>query len=134
MLDRKVVYDIKADVPLTCGRRNKATNHKLQLGGTGITPDHCQFVTQEDGTVRFKPLDAKAMEHCKVNGVSLTSMEGVILKPNDRICLGPSAIFLFKNKAKEDASSMEDSEENPITFDTAADEVAQNDNLAEKAE
>lgn len=29
---------------------------------------------------------------------------------------------------------MEDSEENPITFDTAADEVAQNDNLAEKAE
>ena len=74
------------------------------------------------------------MEHCKVNGVSLTSMEGVVLKPNDRICLGPSAIFLFKNKAKEDASSMEDSEENPITFDTAADEVAQNDNLAEKAE
>jgi len=42
------------------------------------------------------------MEHCKVNGVSLTSMDGVILKPNDRICLGPSAIFLFKNKAHED--------------------------------
>lgn len=74
------------------------------------------------------------MEHCKVNGVSLTSMDGVILKPNDRICLGPSAIFLFKNKAKEDASTMKDSDEDPINFDTAADEVAQNENLAEKAE
>jgi len=64
------------------------------------------------------------MEHCKVNGVSLTSMDGIILKPNDRICLGPSAIFLFKNKAKETDASMEDTDENPILFDTAADEVA----------
>jgi len=134
MLDRKVIYDIKADEPLTCGRRNKAAAHKLQLGGTGITPDHCQFITEADGTVRFKPLDAKAMEHCKVNGVSLTSMDGVILKPNDRICLGPSAIFLFKNKAHEDEASMADPDDNPISFDTAADEVAQNENLAEKAE
>jgi len=45
MLDRKVIYDIKADEALTCGRRNKASNHKLQLGGTGITPDHCEFIT-----------------------------------------------------------------------------------------
>lgn len=106
MLDRKVIYDIKADEPLTCGRRNKSASHKLQLGGTGITPDHCTFITEPDGHVRFKPLDAKAMEHCKVNGVSLTSMDGIILKPNDRICLGPSAIFLFKNKAKEEEASM----------------------------
>jgi len=124
MLDRKVIYDIKPEDPLTCGRRNKATSHKLQLGGTGITPDHCTFITEADGSVRFKPLDAKAMEHCKVNGVSLTSMDGIILKPNDRICLGPSAIFLFKNKAKETDASMEDTDENPILFDTAADEVA----------
>jgi len=134
MLDRKVIYDIKADTPLTCGRRNKAAAHKLQLGGTGITPDHCQFVTGEDGNVTVKPLDAKAMEHIKVNGVSLTSMDGMVLKPNDRICLGPSAIFLFKNNAKASEASMEDTDENPISFDTAADEVAQNENLAEKAE
>ena len=38
------------------------------------------------------------MEHCKINGVALTNMDGKVLKPNDRICLGPSAIFLFKNK------------------------------------
>jgi hypothetical protein len=41
MLDRKVIYDIKATEALTCGRRNKSSGHKLQLGGTGITPDHC---------------------------------------------------------------------------------------------
>lgn len=61
-------------------------------------------------------------------------MDGVVLKPNDRICLGPSAIFLFKNDAKKDEASMPDDPSNPISFDMAADEVAQNDNLAEKAE
>jgi len=29
MLDRRVVYDIKLDEPLTCGRRNKQSDHKL---------------------------------------------------------------------------------------------------------
>lgn len=29
MLDRKVVYDIKQDAKLTCGRRNKKSDHKL---------------------------------------------------------------------------------------------------------
>ena len=29
MLDRKVVYDIKSDEPLTCGRRGKTSSHKL---------------------------------------------------------------------------------------------------------
>ena len=29
MLDRKVVYDIKDGEPLTCGRRNKQSGHKL---------------------------------------------------------------------------------------------------------
>jgi len=29
MLDRKVVYDMTDGQPLTCGRRNKASSHKL---------------------------------------------------------------------------------------------------------
>lgn len=100
-LDRKVTYDIKEGEPLTAGRRNKQSKHKLQLGGTGIFPEHCSFVHQADGTVLLKPLDPKAMEHVKINGIALTNMDGVVLKPNDRICLGPSAIFLFKNKKNE---------------------------------
>lgn len=43
LLDRKVVYDIKADEALTCGRRQKGSQHKLQLGGTGIQQNHCRF-------------------------------------------------------------------------------------------
>jgi hypothetical protein len=43
-LDRKVTYDIKDDEPLTAGRRNKQSKHKLQLGGTGIFPEHCTFI------------------------------------------------------------------------------------------
>jgi len=39
MLDRKVIYDIKEGEALTCGRRNKKSNHRLQLGGVGIEPD-----------------------------------------------------------------------------------------------
>lgn len=33
MLDRKVVYAIDGEQPLTCGRRQKTSTHKLQLGG-----------------------------------------------------------------------------------------------------
>ena len=29
LLDRKVVYDIKEDEPLTCGRRNRTSTHRL---------------------------------------------------------------------------------------------------------
>ena len=80
--------------------------------------------------MRIKPLDAKAMEQIKVNGVALTSMDGVILTPNDRICLGPSAIFLFKNEAQKEKASVPDPDENgePISFDFAADEVANMEN------
>jgi len=74
------------------------------------------------------------MEHCKINGVALTNMDGVVLKPNDRICLGPSAIFLFKNKQNESNASMPDPDDDPISYDMAAEEVANNENLAQKAE
>lgn len=122
LLDRKVVYDIKEGEPLTCGRRSKGSNHKLQLGGTGVQPDHAQFETTPEG-IRLKPLNEKAMEHIKVNGKPFTSMDGVVLKPNDRICIGPSAVFLFKNKAKEEEASMPDPDDDPISFDFANEEV-----------
>jgi hypothetical protein len=50
-------------------------------------------------------------------------MTGKILKPNDRICIGPSAYFLFKNTLKEDEASMPDQAQNPILYDFAAEEV-----------
>jgi hypothetical protein len=121
MLDRKVVYDINFD-GLSCGRRGKASKHKLQLGGSGIDPDHAIFL--KDGNhVKLMPLSEKAMANCKVNGVPIASMKGVRLKPNDRICLGSSSYFLFKNKQHEKEASMPDSETDPITVEMAADEV-----------
>lgn len=49
MLDRKVKYKISQEEPLFCGRRNKDSNYKLQLGGTGILPDHCKFEITSKG-------------------------------------------------------------------------------------
>jgi len=51
-------------------------------------------------------------------------MFGLILRPNDRICIGSNAIFLFKYKAKEDQmASIIDPEDDPISFDFANEEI-----------
>lgn len=123
MLDRRVIYDIGKDEPLICGRRNKNSSNKLQLGGTGIEPDHCVFGYEEDGTVRLKACNEKSMKHIRVNGELLKIINGQILRPNDRIQIGPSAIFLFKNMQREQDASMPDPDDDPISFDFAADEV-----------
>jgi len=59
-------------------------------------------------------------------------MDGVVLKPNDRICIGPSAFFLFKDKANEGGASLPDPDDDPISFDMAADEVAEVENKEQK--
>ena len=62
------------------------------------------------------------MQNCRVNG-EVVPIVGLVLRPNDRIAIGPSAIFLFKNKQNEADASMPDNEDDPITFDYAAEEV-----------
>ena len=90
LLDRKVQYDIKSGEPLYCGRRNKNSTFKLQLGGTGIQPEHCKFVLDPMGTfVLVTALDDKAVSQIRINGKVLTGMEEVQLRPNDRIAIGP---------------------------------------------
>ena len=131
-LDRKVAYAIEEGEELTCGRRKKGSDHKLQLGGTGIDTDHVKWVLQDDGTVKIIPLSEKAMPQIKVNGVALTSMDGLVLKANDRICIGPSAIFLFKNDSKLDDSCMKDPADDPISFEFASDEVYEKEQGKEK--
>ena len=74
-----------------------------------------------------------AAQNIRVNG-HLVDPKGVTLRPNDRVCIGPSAIFLFKHKAKEDQASMADSPEDPITFDYAEEEVQAIENKQEQAE
>lgn len=50
-------------------------------------------------------------------------MSEVKLRPNDRIQIGPSALFLYKNVGKDHEASRPDTEEDPITFDFASEEV-----------
>lgn len=46
-------------------------------------------------------------------------MEGVKLKPNDRIIFGTHSAFLFKYPEYESEAELEDTEENPITWESA---------------
>jgi len=86
----------------------------------GICKDHCKFVLGPEAKfVLLTPLDSKALEHIRVNGKKLKDMSEVQLKPNDRIAIGPSALFLFKNVAHEALASMPDTPEDPIDFDFA---------------
>ena len=125
MLDRHVVYEIVDENPLFCGRRNKQSNYKLQLSGMGIQAEHCKFLSFENGkTVQVVPLDEKAIQFIKINGKSLTDMSARNLKPNDRICIGPSAIFLLKNMNFEHLAEIQDTHEDHITFEFAEAEVA----------
>lgn len=75
-----------------------------------------------------------ALEYTRINGKPLESMDCVILKPNDRICIGPSAFFLFKNKADEENASLPDPDDDPITFDDASEEIVKYDTKIEEEE
>jgi hypothetical protein len=61
-------------------------------------------------------------------------MDEVKLRPNDRICIGPASLFIYKNKQKEAEASMPDTDENPITHEFASDEVIEADNEGQKEE
>jgi hypothetical protein len=76
-----------------------------------------------NGNTLLIPLHENAIKHTKVNGKKLEGMKGVVLKPNDRICIGPSAIFLFKHRDKESEASMPDTDAEPISFDFASAEA-----------
>lgn len=130
MLDRKVQYDIKPGEALYCGRRNKNSSFKLQLGGTGILPEHCKFsLGPNETSLYLTPLDPKAIAQIRINGIVFPDMNDKKLLPNDRIGIGPSALFIYKNKKVEHEAIMEDTEENPITHEMAADEVIEAENV-----
>lgn len=124
MLDRKAIYDIKIGESLTAGRRSKASSHKLQLGGVGVQTDHVVFECDEEGNTTLKACNTAAADQLRVNGKKVGSIEPIVLKPNDRICIGPSAVFLYKNIPKEaECASMPDDPADPISYDLAAEEI-----------
>ena len=77
------------------------------------------------------PLDPKAVSQIRVNGKKLTDMSEVRLCPNDRLCIGPSSYFIYKNRQHDEEQSMPDTDENPITLEFASEEVLQADHEEE---
>ena len=72
-----------------------------------------------DGSYWLKPTNAQSVDQIAVNGVKSASMDGVRLNPNDRIVFGTHSVFLFKNPESQEHPSLEDSEENPISWEQA---------------
>jgi hypothetical protein len=53
----------------------------------------------------IKPTSPEALDHITVNGQKLTSIDGVLLRPNDRIIFGTNSVFLFKDQTSSAAPS-----------------------------
>ena len=66
----------------------------------------------------LKPSSPNSLDQITVNGKKMSSKDGVLLKPNDRIIFGTHCVFLFKDPSKPgDNGSMADSDSDPITWE-----------------
>lgn len=67
----------------------------------------------------LKPTSAASVENITVNGKKLTSMDGVALKPNDRIIFGTGSVFLFKDPTSSLPPTLPDTEEDQVSYEQA---------------
>ncbi|CDW79443.1 kinesin motor domain containing protein [Stylonychia lemnae] len=125
LLDRKILYDLTQSDQIHIGRKNGNPAPQVVLGGIGIQANHAFFEVGSDGQYYLKPSSASSVDQISVNGKKLTSMDGIMLTPNDRIVFGTHSVFLFKDPDNEASSSQEDSEDNPITWESAQSEKAE---------
>lgn len=118
MLDRKIFIDLSKITKCTIGRKNQNENPTLVLGGIGIQQDHACIETDGKKTV-IKPLSKEAVKYIYINGEKLTSEKSITLKANDRIIFGTGTCFIFRNEDCAAASEIQDTKENPVTFEFA---------------
>ena len=71
------------------------------------------------------------MQQIFLNGDRLTSMKKIKLKANDRVIFGNSSAFLFRNQDKSKESEVQDTKENPVTYEYAMSEKTAKDNAEE---
>lgn len=123
MLDRKIFIDLSKVTSCSIGRQQpkEEDNPNLVLGGIGIQSQHAKFVT-ENGFTTLCPLSADSVPHCYVNGMPLTSMEPVRLRPNDRIIFGTGSAFIFRNDDNLKDASRPDNKIFPVTYEFAMEE------------
>lgn len=61
----------------------------------------------------------------------MKSMTKLKLKANDRIIFGNSSAFIFRNQDRASESEVQDTKENPITYEFAMNEKSAQDNAAD---
>jgi pSer/pThr/pTyr-binding forkhead associated (FHA) protein len=103
-LDRKVFYDMTKQEATFVGRKNGDPEPQVVLGGIGIQSNHAVFEKTKNGYL-LKPTSAASLDQISVNGKRLTSKDGIVLKPNDRIIFGTNSVFLFKDPTSSVAPS-----------------------------
>jgi hypothetical protein len=113
------------------GRKNGDPAPSVVLGGIGIQANHAVFEKTSKGYV-LKPSSPGSLDQITVNGKKLTSAEGVLLKPNDRLIFGTSSVFLFKDPQSKDSPSHPDSQEEPVTWEQAQKEKSDIEDAATK--
>lgn len=64
-------------------------------------------------------MSPESLEHITINGQKLSSKDGLVLKPNDRIIFGTNSVFLFKDETSSVQPSIADSSENPVSWEEA---------------
>ena len=89
-------YDLSKQGATHVGRKNGDPEPQVVLGGIGIQSNHAIFEQTSKGFV-LKPTSKASLDQVTVNGKKLTSMDGLVLKANDRIIFGTNSVFLFKD-------------------------------------
>ncbi len=80
----------------------------------------------------LKPTSKASLDQVTVNGKKLSSMEGIVLKPNDRIIFGTNSVFLFKDGTSSAGASLPDPDEDPLTWEQAQKERSDIEDSASK--
>jgi hypothetical protein len=132
MLDRRIFIDLSKQTKCSVGRKNPNVNPTLVLGGIGIQQDHVSFETDGKKTV-IKCLCKEAHKHTYINGEKLKNDKPVTLKANDRIIFGVGSVFLFRNEDSAAQSEVQDTKENPVTYEFAMQEKIDHDDKADAA-
>lgn len=102
------------------------------LGGIGVQDKHAEIVTS-GGQTKLTPVSDKAAPFIYINGEPLKGTKSVTLKPNDRIIFGMGSCFLFREQDKAKNAKIQDTPENPITYEFAMKEKLECEDKAKSA-
>ena len=118
-MDRKIFYSLVTSDKIRVGRERANPKPEICLKGIGIEVEHA-YVAKEGGIFNIIALNEDAKDNILVNGKKIDEgVNGIALSHNDRVIFGSNSFFIFKEPTNEGSPSMQDTEEDPITFEKA---------------